>query len=198
MARRTSACSRPSRRTSGSSRTARHPTPIGCRRSSTSAHWIGDIHHPLHVAFADDEFGASIPVDGLACGKNLHEVWDGCLVEEGLGRNAAGIAMALRRDLPDVLRRDWLRKPLAYWANESYQIVKTPDIGYCVKRLRSCWSTREDAGARSRPSAARPRPDIRPEPAAHRRRLHATGRGSPRRPPERAPRALRASLSGTS
>ena len=51
-------------------------------------HWIGDIHQPLHISFADDKGGNGI--DAMLAGKcghatyrvnNFHGVWDNCLLE---------------------------------------------------------------------------------------------------------------------
>jgi hypothetical protein len=40
-------------------------------------HWVGDIHQPLHVSYADDQGGNKIkPIDGgLYTSKALHSVW---------------------------------------------------------------------------------------------------------------------------
>lgn len=50
-------------------------------------HWIGDIHQPLHISFADDRGGNYIRATGM-CGNsqknNLHSVWDNCLVDRAL------------------------------------------------------------------------------------------------------------------
>ena len=50
-------------------------------------HWVGDIHQPLHISFADDRGGNYIRATG-ACGNaqnnNLHSVWDNCLVDRAL------------------------------------------------------------------------------------------------------------------
>src|SRR5215813_11060331 len=39
-------------------------------------HWVGDIHQPLHVSFADDRGGNFIRESGPCMNKNLHAVWD--------------------------------------------------------------------------------------------------------------------------
>lgn len=60
-------------------------------------HWIGDIHQPLHVSFADDRGGEWIKIclEGK-CGTsreskpdNLHAVWDKCLLDAGRRKLAA-------------------------------------------------------------------------------------------------------------
>src|SRR5215831_13400116 len=47
-------------------------------------HWIGDIHQPLHVSFADDRGGNFIRESG-PCVNSLHTVWDTCIIEKKLG-----------------------------------------------------------------------------------------------------------------
>ena len=54
-------------------------------------HWIGDIHQPLHISFADDQGGNLIKVQlqgqcgtsGFGASK-LHGLWDSCLLDAGL------------------------------------------------------------------------------------------------------------------
>ena len=50
-------------------------------------HWVGDIHQPLHISFADDRGGNYIRAKGV-CGNakdnSLHSVWDNCLIDKTL------------------------------------------------------------------------------------------------------------------
>lgn len=55
------------------------------------SHWIGDIHQPLHISFADGRGGNGIDVKLRGkCGTlgdrpdNLHAVWGKCLLQAGL------------------------------------------------------------------------------------------------------------------
>ncbi|WP_168286616.1 S1/P1 nuclease [Rhizobium laguerreae] len=124
-------------------------------------HWIGDIHQPLHISFADDKGGNAIKarVSG-GCGtssyrpRNLHAVWDGCLLEAGLFQK-----VRKRADF----KASWGRRTITYravdtllantsltdeqqmvatapaiWANESLQITLQPAVQYCVKVASSC------------------------------------------------------------
>jgi hypothetical protein len=52
------------------------------------AHYVGDIHQPLHVSFEDDRGGNNISVSGRCSGK-LHSTWDTCLVENAVGTDVA-------------------------------------------------------------------------------------------------------------
>jgi hypothetical protein len=124
-------------------------------------HWIGDIHQPLHVSFADDRGGNAI--DAKLTGKcgtsryrveNLHGVWDNCLLEAGLFER-----VRKRADF----KRTWSKNTITYravdtlqvntsltdekalvgtdpwkWANESYQITLTPEALYCIKIGNAC------------------------------------------------------------
>ena len=57
-------------------------------------HWVGDIHQPFHVAFEDDKGGNAIQVTGL-CARNLHAVWDSCIIEKKIGLDYPALAEAL-------------------------------------------------------------------------------------------------------
>lgn len=124
-------------------------------------HWVGDLHQPLHVSFADDRGGNGIDakVDG-GCGvvryrpDKLHAVWDNCLLEAGL--------MDRVRRRADY-RASWSRFTVTYravdtllanttlaqeqtltagepwdWAAESYEITLDPAVRYCVRNGTSC------------------------------------------------------------
>lgn len=124
-------------------------------------HWVGDIHQPLHVSFADDKGGNGI--DAKVTGKcgtstyrpdNLHGVWDNCLLEAGLFERV--------RKRADY-KKSWSRFTITYravdtlqanttlaeeqsfvgtdpvpWADESYQITLDPLVLYCTKVDPAC------------------------------------------------------------
>ncbi|GLJ09071.1 hypothetical protein SUGI_0101160 [Cryptomeria japonica] len=46
------------------------------------SHFVGDIHQPLHVGFADDEGGNTIPLRWFRRKSNLHKVWDFDIIDE--------------------------------------------------------------------------------------------------------------------
>lgn len=124
-------------------------------------HWIGDIHQPLHISFADDKGGNGIDVKLQGkCGssserpKNLHSVWDNCLLQAGLFE---------RVRLRDDFKKSWSRFTITYravdtiqartslteekslvggkpfeWAQESYAITLRPDTLYCVQAGNLC------------------------------------------------------------
>lgn len=124
-------------------------------------HWVGDIHQPLHISFANDRGGNWIVVDLQGkCGgtspkpDNLHAVWDNCLLESGLFEHV--------RQRADF-KKTWGKRTITYravdslqanttltaekgivggdpwqWANESFQITLRPDVMYCIEVGDSC------------------------------------------------------------
>jgi len=124
-------------------------------------HWVGDIHQPLHVSFADDRGGNGILVQMKArCGtsgftpKNLHAVWDNCLAEAGLFERVRQRADnkkswsqrtityravdSLQANTSLAEEKSFLKGDPAAWADESYQITISADAQYCVQRGDEC------------------------------------------------------------
>jgi len=92
-------------------------------------HFIEDVHQPLHVSFADDRGGNSIPVTLFGeADWNLHSVWDTGLIRQKL-REGNGDWSALAKSIGDGLSDRELKKlraaknPVA-WANESLDITR--------------------------------------------------------------------------
>ncbi|CAL9073437.1 unnamed protein product [Musa textilis] len=48
------------------------------------AHFVGDVHQPLHVGFAEDEGGNTIIVHWYRRKSNLHHVWDVNIIETAM------------------------------------------------------------------------------------------------------------------
>jgi hypothetical protein len=124
-------------------------------------HWVGDIHQPLHISFADDKGGNGIDAELKGkCGtssyrvENLHGVWDNCLLEAGLFER-----VRKRADF----KKTWSKNTITYravdtlqartslaeeksfvgsqpwqWAAESYEITLRPKVRYCVKVNDAC------------------------------------------------------------
>jgi len=111
------------------------------------AHWIGDIHQPLHVSIEGNRGGNDIPV--LWRGErhtNLHRVWDSEIILDYMSETwpwvpererwryfmeelAADIPLAHSTVYTDV-------DPIA-WAQESHDIVRSRDFAYF-------WATEEN------------------------------------------------------
>jgi hypothetical protein len=104
-------------------------------------HWVGDIHQPLHVSFEDDKGGNTISVSG--CARNLHAVWDNCLVDFAIGKDVIKAATSMMAAInPDMLAR-WMSSTPRDWANETFAIAKASSTGYCVVHGQSCDPTNE-------------------------------------------------------
>ncbi len=123
-------------------------------------HWLGDIHQPLHVSFADDRGGNGIDVPSFRCGgssyrsDNLHSVWDACILEAGLFnrvrkradyKSSWGANTITYRAVDTLMANTSLAQertiiqgdPQA-WANESYAITLAPTTLYCVRVGPNC------------------------------------------------------------
>lgn len=119
-------------------------------------HWIGDIHQPLHLSFSDDRGGNFIAVKLKGkCGsssyrpKNLHAVWDACLLEAGLFekvrrradyKTSWGKRTITYRAVDTLMANTTLAEETSFvssslvsWADESYQITLKPETLYCTR-----------------------------------------------------------------
>jgi len=101
-------------------------------------HWVGDVHQPLHVSFQDDRGGNRIKETG-PCSRNLHAVWDGCIIETKLGTAIRSIATDLRGAVTRGDRTQWIGTDPKTWANESFKITTSATVGYCIKKDGACW-----------------------------------------------------------
>lgn len=125
-------------------------------------HWVGDIHQPLHVSFADDKGGNGIDIQLAGrCGtsseggvENLHAVWDKCLLDAGLFervRKHPGFNRHWSRFTITYRAVDWLQASTSFrdeqayvrsspveWANESYRVTLAPETHYCVQVGGNC------------------------------------------------------------
>ena len=97
-------------------------------RSSSSGRWIGNIHQPLHVSFADDRAGNFIRESG-PCVNSLHTVWDTCIIEKKLGTDPQTIAQDLLDGLPDSDRAAWVAVPIAGWAKPEGLVLTILALG---------------------------------------------------------------------
>jgi hypothetical protein len=105
-------------------------------------HWLGDVHQPLHVSFADDRGGNNIkPIrGGFYTSGSLHSVWDSGIIVKGKG--ALGwreYADKLEKLITPVERDTWLaaEEPLE-WAQESYVITTGRRLNYCEWSATEC------------------------------------------------------------
>ena len=97
------------------------------------AHWIGDLHQPLHVSFKSDRGGNKIKtIDQINSNKhkckNLHQVWDRCL----LGQNSKNTLLNTNKDLLPASNVDYLTPDnILFWATQSLTISRSKITGYC-------------------------------------------------------------------
>ena len=104
------------------------------------AHWLGDIHQPLHVSIEGDRGGNDIPV--LWRGErrtNLHRVWDSEILLDHMSEEWPWapeedrwqyLADALAAEIPlDGVTVYAPLDPIA-WAQQSHDIVRSRDFAY--------------------------------------------------------------------
>jgi S1/P1 Nuclease len=122
------------------------PAKERARALMAIGHWVGDIHQPLHISFADDRGGNKLLVSGV-CGSakdsNLHSVWDKCLVEKQvmgarLKATWAGTTVTYRavdrfvRKTTATEKTEWTATLPWQWAQESYRIARSENVKYCT------------------------------------------------------------------
>ena len=101
------------------------------------AHFVGDLHMPLHAGDRNDRGGNDFPASyGLIGGRaNLHSIWDGYLSERAISTaaaDAAGILMEL-----DPIARDGMKGgTVTDWARESWQASR--DYAYGTVMADAC------------------------------------------------------------
>jgi hypothetical protein len=109
-------------------------------------HWIGDIHQPLHVSFADDRGGNTVePVTGgfypvpSKYPLNLHAVWDGAILRKAVAEPGwRAFADHLEAKITDAQKAEWLTETSLQWAQESYDITTSKDVLYCRRTDGEC------------------------------------------------------------
>ncbi|MCJ8319713.1 MAG: S1/P1 nuclease [Colwellia sp.] len=100
-------------------------------------HWLGDIHQPLHVSYADDYGGnrraITIPQDKC---NNLHWLWDSCLLVAKLAENKQvdkylQLMSKLSNQWQSAPIQQWQSQNTLTWANESLTLIRTASFKYC-------------------------------------------------------------------
>lgn len=103
------------------------------------AHWLADLHQPLHVSFKSD-LGGNKTRDNSAdkhC-KNLHAVWDSCLIwtrKQSYQQLLSDFGAPIARSAGDTLNHS----NVISWANESLQITRHPKTQYCQLNYTSLY-----------------------------------------------------------
>lgn len=97
------------------------------------AHFVGDLHQPLHVSYGDDAGGNHIDVRFCprSCWKsndNLHQVWDRGLLDAATSLSAKDLAEDLGAAITPAQRKAWRKGDVTVWARESFRLAT--DVAY--------------------------------------------------------------------
>lgn len=87
------------------------------------AHFVQDMHQPVHVGHRDDRGGNNLQVRFFDEGSNLHRVWDSGLLEKS-GRDEAATLAALQASVTPDLAAEWSKGGAIDWANESLELAR--------------------------------------------------------------------------
>ena len=86
------------------------------------AHFVGDVHQPLHVSRAKDRGGNDISVEFNHNRTNLHRLWDSGLIRFN-GVPWSAYAKSLRESIKTNDLQAWKAIDPIVWANESYKLA---------------------------------------------------------------------------
>lgn len=94
------------------------------------AHFVGDIHEPLRVGFAEDRGGEGIPATFLGRPTTMRAIWDEDLLATDPQALDSMRATYQAYTPLDRLFVEWVSTPPAEWATESLWVMRTPATGY--------------------------------------------------------------------
>ncbi|MEO8637134.1 MAG: S1/P1 nuclease [Gemmatimonadales bacterium] len=83
-------------------------------------HFIGDLHQPLHVSNNGDHGGNDTQVQFFGRGSNLHQVWDGQLIEQA-GMDEARYLAHLMPQLATLDLAEFEQGTVVEWAMEGHR-----------------------------------------------------------------------------
>jgi hypothetical protein len=101
------------------------------------SHWVGDMHQPLHLGYADDRGGNDVrPVEGgFYSVSNMHALWDGGIAGKLFASaNWQDFADKLAAEITPAQRATWIQGTATDWAQESYNLITSPKAEYCEWR----------------------------------------------------------------
>lgn len=89
------------------------------------AHFVGDIHQPLHAGHEEDRGGNSIHPKFFGATKKLHGVWDTNIILRRMGDDSwQALATELHAAITDEHREEWTAEmDVVEWANDSYLLA---------------------------------------------------------------------------
>lgn len=85
-------------------------------------HFIGDLHQPLHVSDNSDRGGNTTQVQFFGKGTNLHEVWDGRLIER-TGLDEFQYLDRLKQQMGSLDLAGFERGSVVDWAMEGHRLA---------------------------------------------------------------------------
>ncbi|WVZ25196.1 hypothetical protein V8G54_003740 [Vigna mungo] len=90
------------------------------------AHFVGDVHQPLHVGFIGDLGGNSITVRWYRRKTNLHHVWDDMIIQSALktfyDSDLSIMIQAIQRNITDNWSND-----VSNWEHCAHNYTACPD-----------------------------------------------------------------------
>jgi len=91
-------------------------------------HFVGDLHQPLHVGFAEDLGGNSIDVrwqtGSGTLDRSLHSVWDTEILRRAGLTNQMDDGPALNSEITKAELTQWQTFDIAAWAGESFGLAQ--------------------------------------------------------------------------
>ncbi len=96
------------------------------------AHFVQDMHQPLHVGHRDDKGGNLTQVRWFDSGSNLHRVWDSGIIEQFSDDEAAWLRDVNALVTPESAAK-WSQGTVEDWATESLGYAKTAYLDGKIK-----------------------------------------------------------------
>lgn len=84
------------------------------------SHFVGDLHQPLHVSFADDWGGNGTKITFRKKSTNMHAIWDGAILKR---ENWSAQSERLLQSISTQQQRQWRQGGISSWATESLAIT---------------------------------------------------------------------------
>jgi hypothetical protein len=91
------------------------------------AHFVGDIHQPLHIGFASDAGGNNVSVEWFKRKSDLHHVWDVEFVTKALKENYNSNPTVMADSILNNITDNWARE-VDTWGLCRNQKISCPDM----------------------------------------------------------------------
>lgn len=96
-------------------------------------HYVGDIHQPLHVSYAEDKGGNSVTVYFFGSKTNLHTVWDTKIITKWNGDVTSATNQLLKMITDSTVKTYSSSADPVDWANESWEFTENNCYNYTVQ-----------------------------------------------------------------